>query len=150
MGCPYIRPIVRMLCLVAVVAAFAPGTLRRIHLRRHAIVGMSTADEPPQLYHVQLYNDDRNKREYVARVLMCVADLSAEEANAVMQRTNRGGRAIVGTWEREVAEHVEAGMKKAGLSTGLDEVGMMMSRLGRLTRTNRAAAPTEASEHHDR
>ena len=136
------------MCLFAAAAAFMPGTLRR----RHAIVGriifMSTADEPPQLYHVQLYNDNFNKREYVSRVLMCVADLSAEEANAVMQRTNRGGRAIVGTWEREVAEHVEAGMKKAGLNTGLDEVGMMMSRLGRLTR--RAAAPTEASEDHER
>ena len=57
-----------------------------------------------QLWHVQLFNDDFNMREHVARTLMMVADLSADEANRVMQATNWNGGANVGTWEREVAE----------------------------------------------
>lgn len=72
-----------------------------------------------QLWHVQLYNDDFNMREHVARVLMFVAELSAEEANDCMQSTNWGGSAVVGTWEREVAVHIGEGMTQAGLRAGL-------------------------------
>lgn len=55
-------------------------TLRNNHERRPAFIGrMSTADQPPRLYHVQLYSNDVTvkQREYVSRVLMFVADLSA-------------------------------------------------------------------------
>jgi ATP-dependent Clp protease adapter protein ClpS len=54
--------------------------LRNNHERRPAFIGrMSTADQPPRLYHVQLYSNDVTvkQREYVSRVLMFVADLSA-------------------------------------------------------------------------
>ena len=101
--------------LLAVASAFAPGTTSLPTVRRRAAVRQCTADtEPVQLWHVQLFNDDFNMREHVARTLMFVADISAEEANGVMQATNWGGAAIVGTWEREVAEHIGKGMTQAG------------------------------------
>ena len=77
-----------------------------------AAVRQCAADTAPvQLWHVQLFNDDFNMREHVSRTLMMVADLSAEEANRVMQATNWNGAAVVGTWEREVAgaSRVEVG-----------------------------------------
>ena len=80
-----------------------------------AAVRQCAADTAPvQLWHVQLFNDDFNMREHVSRTLMMVADLSAEEANRVMQATNWNGAASVGTWEREVAEHIRQGMTQAG------------------------------------
>ena len=102
--------------LLAVASAFAPGTTSLPTVRRRAAVRQCTADtkEPVQLWHVQLFNDDFNMREHVARTLMFVADISAEEANGVMQATNWGGAAIVGTWEREVAEHIGKGMTQEG------------------------------------
>ena len=101
--------------LLAVASAFAPGTTSLPTVRRRAVVRQCTADtEPVQLWHVQLFNDDFNMREHVARTLMFVADISAEEANGVMQATNWGGAAIVGTWEREVAEHIGKGMTQEG------------------------------------
>ena len=45
---------------------------------------------------------------------MFVADISEDQANGVMQATNWGGSAVVGTWEREVAEHIGKGMTQAG------------------------------------
>ena len=101
--------------LLAVASAFAPGTTGLPTVRRRAVVRLCTADtEPVQLWHVQLFNDDFNMREHVSRTLMFVADISAEEANGVMQATNWGGSAIVGTWEREVAEHIGKGMTQVG------------------------------------
>ena len=91
----------------------APGTTSRPTGR--AAVRQCAADTAPvQLWHVQLFNDDFNMREHVSRTLMMVADLSAEEANRVMQATNWNGAASVGTWEREVAEHIRQGMTQAG------------------------------------
>ena len=81
----------------------APGTTSR-PTGRVAVRQCAADTAPVQLWHVQLFNDDFNMREHVARTLMMVADLSADEANRVMQATNWNGGASVGTWEREVAE----------------------------------------------
>ena len=104
--------------LLAVASAFAPGTSRPSAMLPRAVVRQCTADEPVQLWHV-LFNGSSNMREYAERVLIMVADLSAEEANGVVTATSRCGSAVVGTWERVVAEHVAEGMTQAGLRASL-------------------------------
>lgn len=66
-----------------------------------------------------LLNDSFNMREYVARVLMMVADVTGPQAEAIMMRANWEYSAPVGTWELPIAEHIHAGMLKAGLEVRL-------------------------------
>jgi ATP-dependent Clp protease adapter protein ClpS len=68
---------------------------------------------------VYLQNDDFNMREYVARVLMMVCEVSSSEATAIMMEANRDrwrNMALCGTWEEPVARHIHACLEKAGLS----------------------------------
>ena len=76
-------------------------------------------EDGPELYNVYLLNDNYNMREYVSRVLMMVTDLTESDAGDVMMQANHNGRAVVGTWEAEVAEHVCDGMTQAGLQAAL-------------------------------
>ena len=85
---------------------------------------MITMSERPSTSHakqcsVYLQNDDYNMREYVARVLMMVCEVSASEATAIMMEANRDrwrNKALCGTWEEPVARHIHACLEKAGLS----------------------------------
>ena len=70
---------------------------------------------------VYLLNDGYNMREYVARVLMMVCSVSEREALSIMMGADWSGRALVGTWERPIAEHTYEGMTKAGLQAILLE-----------------------------
>ena len=76
-----------------------------------------TASEPvaAPMYNVYLLNDSFNMREYVQRVLMMVAYITEGEANRIMMEANWAWGAQVGTWEKPLAEHIHAGMTKAGL-----------------------------------
>ena len=79
---------------------------------------MSSPDTPrgTQHCHVYLENDSVNLREYVARVLMMVCDLSESEAMSVMTEASSNWMARCGTWEKAVAQHVYDGLHRAGLS----------------------------------
>ena len=69
-----------------------------------------------QRYHVYLENDNVNMREYVARTLMMVCELSEDEATSVMAEASSSWMARCGTWEKAVAQHVYDGLRQAGLS----------------------------------
>mmetsp|Transcript_28505 Transcript_28505/g.58282 ORF Transcript_28505/g.58282 Transcript_28505/m.58282 type:complete len:174 (+) Transcript_28505:129-650(+) len=93
-----------------------------------SIIRGSSITSSPVEYGVYLHNDESNMREYVARVLMMVAYVSEDQADSVMMAANWGyGGALVGIWEKELAEHTYEGMLKAGLratlkrETGNDE-----------------------------
>jgi ATP-dependent Clp protease adapter protein ClpS len=73
----------------------------------------------PARYRVYLENDSYNMREFVARVLMMVCHISESEAASIMTGADWGGRALVGTWEKELAEHTYDGMTKAGLRASI-------------------------------
>ena len=67
-------------------------------------------------YCVYLINDDFNMREYVARVLMMVGYVSEAQAAEIMMSANWNGHALVGTWEKGIAQHTYDGLRKAGLN----------------------------------
>lgn len=73
----------------------------------------------PQLYSVYLLNDNHNMREFVARALMMVADVSESDASEIMQKASWQGGALVGTWEEPIARHTHEGMTKAGLMASI-------------------------------
>ena len=75
-----------------------------------------------QSCHVYLMNDDFNMREYVARVLMMVCYISSDEAANVMMEANWSYTALIGTWEKPLAEHIFEGLTKAGLHAVMRDV----------------------------
>ena len=66
---------------------------------------------------VYLENDHFNMREYVARVLIMVCEVSEAQANAIMVQASENWVAEIGTYEEEIAQHIYEGMQKAGLSS---------------------------------
>ena len=80
----------------------------------------------PNYFRVYLKNDNFNMREYVARVLMMVCEVSESEATAIMMEANRDrwkNLALCGTWEEELAQHIYDGMRSAGLCAVIAPVG---------------------------
>ena len=80
---------------------------------------MCDATSPPQMYSVHLINDNFNMREYVARVLMMVCDISESQADSIMMSANWEYSALIGEWEKPIAEHIHEGMTKAGLQAAI-------------------------------
>ena len=68
------------------------------------------------MYNVYLYDDHFNMREYVSRVLMMVCKLSESQASQVMMEAHWEYRALIGTWEKPVADHICEGLSQKGLS----------------------------------
>ena len=124
--------------LIAVASSLVPGTSIMSSATAPALtrapVRLCDAEElpGPELYNVFLLNDNHNMREYVSRALMMVCELSESDAGDVMMQANRGGQAVVGTWEGELAEHVYDGMTQAGLNAALWPVGEESSMLSRI------------------
>ena len=56
-------------------------------------------------YKLLLFNDNVNRREYVAKVLVgSVPDLTQADAYVIMQKAHKSGMAVVGVWVLEVCE----------------------------------------------
>ena len=56
-------------------------------------------------YKLLLFNDNVNRREYVAKVLVStIPDYSQADAYVVMQKAHQSGMAVVGIWVYELAE----------------------------------------------
>ena len=99
------------------------SNIARIHVRlsldEPGSVPASSSSHMAGEYSVYLMNDSFNMREYVARVLMMVADVSDDEASSIMMRADWEGRALVGKWERDLAQHIYDGMMKGGLAAAI-------------------------------
>ena len=96
-----------------------PHTSSRAAPFRLCATGESSSSREHRVY---LYNDSFNMREYVSRVLMMVCDISEEDSSEIMMQANWGGRAVVGTWDKPLAEYIYDGMCKAGLSADIEVV----------------------------
>ena len=59
-----------------------------------------------------LYNDPMNKKQRVERVLWQVFEMSKKDANTVMMRAHRTGKASCGVFDNEEAERLHADMAK--------------------------------------
>jgi ATP-dependent Clp protease adapter protein ClpS len=106
---------------------FQTHNRRDIHNRqglgrsRGRTVSTSSSSEPvasATRYHVYLEKGGR-QNEYVARVLIMVCSLSESDASSITNQASRFGLAMVGTFEKALAEHTYNGMRRAGLTASL-------------------------------
>merc|ERR1719478_728231 len=73
-------------------------------------------------YKLLLFNDNVNRREYVARVLVQnVPEMTQADAYLVMQKAHKSGMACVGVWVFEMAEAYCASLKTGGLIASITE-----------------------------
>ena len=73
-------------------------------------------------YKLLLFNDNVNKREYVAKVLTTtIPDFSQADAYVVMQKAHQSGMAVVGVWVFELAEAYCDGLKARALICSVTE-----------------------------
>ena len=80
------------------------------------------ANQKGKKYKLLLFNDNVNRREYVARVLVQnIPDLTQADAYVVMQKAHKSGMAVVGVWVFEMAEAYCEGLKTGGLIASITE-----------------------------
>ncbi len=58
----------------------------------------------PSMFHVLLHNDDYTTMEFVINVLMNVFHKTFEDATKTMLSVHHQGKAVAGTYTREIAE----------------------------------------------
>jgi len=69
-----------------------------------------------------LFNDNVNRREYVAKILQAsVPGLTQADAYVVMQKAHKSGMAVVGVWVFELAEAYCDSLKAGGLIAAVTE-----------------------------
>lgn len=69
-----------------------------------------------------LFNDNVNRREYVARILVQnIPEMSQADAYLVMQKAHKQGMAVVGVWVFEIAEAYCDSLKAGGLIASVTE-----------------------------
>jgi ATP-dependent Clp protease adaptor protein ClpS len=74
-------------------------------------------DEPP-LYSVVMFNDDYTTMDFVTDVLMTIFDKSAEEAERLMKKIHKTGKAVAGVYAYDVAATKAAQAKTAARASG--------------------------------
>ena len=97
-----------------------------VPLVRMSVDNLPVTASKPKMHNVYLYDDSFNMREYVARVLMMVCELSESQASQVMMEAHWEIRALIGTWEEPVAKHICEGLTQKGLSSEtspVDDIG---------------------------
>eukprot|EP00308_Calcidiscus_leptoporus_P003640 CAMPEP_0119377082 /NCGR_PEP_ID=MMETSP1334-20130426/43078_1 /TAXON_ID=127549 /ORGANISM="Calcidiscus leptoporus, Strain RCC1130" /LENGTH=107 /DNA_ID=CAMNT_0007395871 /DNA_START=124 /DNA_END=447 /DNA_ORIENTATION=+ len=78
--------------------------------------------DPAKKYKLLLFNDNVNRREYVAKVLVSnIPELSQADAYVIMQSAHKNGMAVVGIWLFELAEAYCELLKSGGLISNIEE-----------------------------
>ena len=73
-------------------------------------------------YKLLLFNDNVNRREYVARILVQnIPEITQADAYLVMQKAHKSGMAVVGVWVFEMAEAYCDTLKSGGLIASITE-----------------------------
>ena len=73
-------------------------------------------------YKLLLFNDNVNRREYVARILVqSIPEVTQADAYLIMQKAHKGGMAVVGVWIFEIAEAYCETLKAGGLIASVTE-----------------------------
>lgn len=60
--------------------------------------------QEPRKYNVLLHNDDFTTMEFVVKVLTTIFLKSEEDANMLMLKVHREGRAVAGTYSLDIAQ----------------------------------------------
>ena len=60
--------------------------------------------ERPKKYKVVFYNDDYTPMHLVTLILIEVFNKSTQEAYSIMMRVHKGGKAIAGTYSKQIAQ----------------------------------------------
>lgn len=60
--------------------------------------------QEPRKYNVLLHNDDFTTMEFVVKVLTTIFRKSEEDANVLMLKVHREGRAVAGTYSLDIAQ----------------------------------------------
>jgi len=58
----------------------------------------------PKRYKVVFYNDDFTPMQLVTLILMEVFNKGTQEAHTIMMKVHKGGKAIAGTYSKQIAE----------------------------------------------
>lgn len=80
-----------------------------------------TQQQNDKQWAVRLYNDPMNKREYVARCLTEICGLNDGTAYSVMMHAHQQGLAVVGKYEKEIAETYKSSLTTHGLTVDMVE-----------------------------
>lgn len=59
--------------------------------------------QPPKMWNVILYNDDKTSMEFVILVLMQIFHKSLDDASEIMMNVHETGKGVAGTYSHEVA-----------------------------------------------
>lgn len=60
--------------------------------------------QEPRKYNVLLHNDDFTTMEFVVKILTTIFRKSEEDANRLMLKVHREGRAVAGTYSLDIAQ----------------------------------------------
>eukprot|EP00965_Chrysotila_dentata_P233711 6199744-Pleurochrysis_carterae.AAC.5 len=81
-----------------------------------------SASDPGKKFKLLLFNDNVNKREYVAKVLTAnIPELTQADAYVIMQKAHKSGMAVVGVWMFELAEAYCERLRAGGLISSVAE-----------------------------
>lgn len=79
--------------------------------------------DPGREYKVMLLNDEKNSKQFVARVLTrCIPGMNEVQAWAIMQKAHKDGSAVVGVWSAEIAEGYADLLRNNGLRADIQPV----------------------------
>lgn len=80
------------------------------------------AVDPGRHYKVLIFNDEKNSKDYVTRVLLkVIPGLRPEAARAIMQKAHTDGKAVVGVWVFEISEGYCDMLRNNGLRSDIEE-----------------------------
>ncbi len=74
--------------------------------------------EPPPLYNIVLLNDDYTPMEWVVRVLQTYFGKTEEAAGLIMMTVHRSGKAVAGTYPKDLAESKAAMVNQVSQGEG--------------------------------
>ena len=78
--------------------------------------------DPGKHYKVLIFNDEKNDKDYVTRVLLrVIPGLSPEAARAIMSKAHTDGKAVVGVWIFEVSEGYCDMIRSNGIRSDIEE-----------------------------
>lgn len=79
--------------------------------------------EEDAFWEIRVYNDEINTHEWVARCLVLIAGASEWQAYKTTKKAHLEGQALLGLYEKEVAEHYTDGLRGEGLVVQMFPIG---------------------------
>ena len=77
-------------------------------LQGDVVTERHTATHKPRAFHVVLYNDDYTTMDFVEAILVKIFHHSPSTASQLMLEVHTKGKAVAGTYTREIAETKQA------------------------------------------